>query len=129
MTTYYCESCNSSWSTARINPIDPEMPHRLCSECARIIKMDQATDIQRLQDEIERLKQERDGLIPSVVPTNKGIQFEWHVAGIDLEMEFVSPSAVELFIDDNGEDSKEFDHADFQMIQESLNILRRKVND
>jgi len=91
--------------------------------------MDQATDIQRLQDEIERLKQERDGLIPSVVTTNKGIQFEWHVAGIDLEMEFVSPSAVELFIDDNGEDSKEFDHADFQMIQESLNILRRKVND
>lgn len=38
---------------------------------------------------------------PSVVPTSRGgIQLEWHTGGVDLEVEFVSPSRLIGFFED-----------------------------
>lgn len=38
---------------------------------------------------------------PSVVPTTRGgIQLEWHIRGIDLEVEFVSPQEIHGFFED-----------------------------
>ena len=50
MASYYCGKCNSSWSTARISPVDPEMRYRLCSEC-------RDDKVWRLQAEVARLRQ------------------------------------------------------------------------
>ncbi len=41
---------------------------------------------------------------PSVVPTVRGgVQLEWHTRGIDLEIEFLSPSHVQGLFDDQRE--------------------------
>ena len=38
---------------------------------------------------------------PSVVPTSRGgIQLEWHIRGIDLEIEIISPYRLHLVLDD-----------------------------
>lgn len=43
----------------------------------------------------------RDTPAPSVVPTSRGgLQFEWHMRGVDLEVEFLSATHVCGFFDD-----------------------------
>jgi hypothetical protein len=40
---------------------------------------------------------------PSIVPTSRGgLQLEWHIRGIDLEIEFISPYRIHLFWDNPG---------------------------
>ena len=64
---------------------------------------------------------------PSVVPTiHGGIQLEWHEGGVDLEIDIRSPSSVDMSIED-GEHDEEFEHVDFETIQEKLNILRNRL--
>jgi len=84
------------------------------------------TENSQLQAEVELLKTQRADGIPSVVPTNRGIQFEWHAGGIDLEIEVVSPSWIEMTFSD-GELHEDFQHADFRMIKEKLDILRVRL--
>ena len=76
--------------------------------------------------EVDRLKPQCADGIPSVVTTNRGIQFEWHAGGIDLEIEVVSPSWIEMTFSD-GELHEDFQHADFRMIKEKLDILRVRL--
>lgn len=46
---------------------------------------------------------------PQVVPTNLGnIQLEWHVHGIDLEIEIAGDGAVHCYFADNGEEHPEW---------------------
>lgn len=43
-----------------------------------------------------------DTPVPSLVPTSRGsIQVEWHTRGIDLEVEFLTPSRLEISFDDS----------------------------
>jgi len=69
----------------------------------------------------------KSDLLPSVVPTScGGIQLEWHEGGVDLEIEILSPSTIEMSFTD-GERDEDFENVDFQMIQEKLNILRGRL--
>lgn len=43
-----------------------------------------------------------DSPTPSVVPTSRGgVQIEWHTRGVDLEVEFETPSVVRAFFEDH----------------------------
>lgn len=69
----------------------------------------------------------RDTPTPSIVPTCRGgLQAEWHVAGIDLEIEFHSPHQTSLSFED-GEQDEELEDVDIPTIREKLQELRRRV--
>jgi len=47
-------------------------------------------------------------LKPSVVPTNRGgIQIEWHIQGLDIEIEMTPHGVIRLFYDNPQEDAEE----------------------
>lgn len=63
------------WDTNGASPIDPK-----CVEAAFELAFDALRD---------------DTPVPSVVPTSRGgLQFEWHLGGVDLEIEFLSATRV-----------------------------------
>ena len=65
--------------------------------------------------------------LPSVVPTSRGgILLEWHEGGIDLEIDIRSPSWFHVVLED-GEYEEECDHADLEVVQEKLNLLRSRL--
>lgn len=61
---------------------------------------------------------------PSVVPTSGGgLMIEWHLGGVDLEIEVQSPSSVHVAFEVDGADG-EVENASLELIQEKVNILR-----
>ena len=68
-----------------------------------------------------------DDPLPSIVPTARGgILLEWHEGGIDLEVDIRSPSWIHVAFED-GENEEEFDHADFEIVEQKLNCLRSRL--
>ena len=65
--------------------------------------------------------------VPSIVPTcYGGLQAEWHIGGVDLEIEFESPQAISLsFEDADGEE--DLDNVEIATIRDRLERLRRRV--
>jgi hypothetical protein len=66
-----------------------------------------------------------DSILPSVVPTvHGGIQFEWHVRGIDFEVEIIRPSRVVVLFQDrqSGEDWEE-EITDFSRLKHVMQRL------
>jgi hypothetical protein len=48
-----------------------------------------------------RVLMQNDTPAPSVVPTSRGgVQLEWHVKGIDLEVEFLTPTDLHVIFED-----------------------------
>jgi len=69
-----------------------------------------------------------DDPLPSIVPTARGgIMLEWHVSGIDFEIDIRSPSWIQVSFDD-GEEEEEFDHVERTMgiVEEKLRRLRSR---
>lgn len=65
--------------------------------------------------------------LPSIVPTSRGgVMFEWHTRGVDLEVDVRSPSSVHVSFEADGRE-EEVENADFDLIQEKLNILRGRL--
>jgi hypothetical protein len=68
-----------------------------------------------------------DDPFPSVVPTARGgILLEWHVGGIDLEVDFQSPSLIHVAFEDGGAE-QEYDHASLELVEDKLNCLRSRL--
>jgi hypothetical protein len=64
---------------------------------------------------------------PAVVPTSGGgILLEWHVGGIDLEVDVRSPSSVQVAFEVDGQE-EEFANADVELIHDKLNVLRGRL--
>jgi hypothetical protein len=67
---------------------------------------------------------QHDDPMPSIVPTsNGGIMVEWHVAGVDLEIDFRSPTWVQLSFEKDGTES-EVDDASMTQLSECIAQLR-----
>jgi len=67
---------------------------------------------------------QHDDPMPSVVPTSGGgILVEWHVAGVDLEIDFRSPTWVEVSFEKDG-DEFEVDDASMSQIGDFIARLR-----
>lgn len=65
--------------------------------------------------------------LPSIVPTSRGgILIEWHIGGVDLEVDVRSPSSLHVAFEADGRE-EEFENADFELVQEKLNFLRGRL--
>ncbi len=74
-------SLQPNWDSYRARPVDP-----LCAVAAITFVLNNVREPSSL---------------PSAVPTNRGgIQLEWHTNGVDLEIEFSSPSRIRVSFDD-----------------------------
>ncbi len=68
-----------------------------------------------------------DDPFPSIVPTARGgILLEWHEGGIDLEIDFQSPSLIHVAFED-GRAEQECDHASLEFVGDKLNCLRSRL--
>lgn len=75
---------DAGWDSYGANPIDPN-----CVKAALELVCTVLRD---------------DSPIPSVVPTSRGaVQFEWHIKGVDLEVEFISSTRVHGYFEDQRE--------------------------
>lgn len=64
---------------------------------------------------------------PAVVPTSSGgIMLEWHLAGIDLEVDVRSPSSVHVACEIDGREEY-LENVDIELIQDKLRILRGRL--
>lgn len=65
--------------------------------------------------------------VPSVVPTSRGgVMLEWHIGGVDLEIDVRSPSLVHVAMNADGHE-EEFENTDLELVQEKLNFLRGRL--
>jgi hypothetical protein len=65
--------------------------------------------------------------VPAVVPTSHGgILLEWHMGGIDLEVDIRSPSTLHVALEE-GNHRVETDRADFEAVKHNLNRLRSRI--
>src|SRR5487761_353267 len=73
-----------NWDSYGAKPVDPHVAFAALKLLSRVMRGDSPP--------------------PSVVPTNGGgLQLEWHVHGIDLEVAIVSPNDFQVSFEDNSE--------------------------
>ena len=66
---------------------------------------------------------------PSILPTPMGhIQFEWHIHGIDLEVEVVSPILLRVFFEDQrtGQEWERDLNVDLRALDEAVSALSQR---
>lgn len=72
----------SNWDSYGAGPIDPHTVAAAVELCLAVMRGDSPA--------------------PSIVPTSRGsIQLEWHVRGVDLEVEIASPGSIDGYFEDH----------------------------
>ncbi len=99
-------SLQSNWDSYRAMPVDP-----LCAAAAITFVLNNVNDQMPL---------------PSAVPTSRGgVQLEWHCKGVDVEIEFSSPSRTRFAFEDcrTGETEEQVLFGDFRPLARILQRL------
>jgi hypothetical protein len=98
-----------NWNSYGANPIDPAQVAWALDLLARTMKLDSPT--------------------PTVVPTSHGgVELEWHLRGVDLEVHAISPRGVYFYCQDHvrgTEEERELD-GDLSPLVDALTELARR---